>query len=173
MKPRTRSLFAQPLDFTAADETFRERFWSKVDRRGPGECWLWLAYRKPNGYGQFTVVKGTFMTASRVAMALTIGRPLLQGELACHTCDNPPCVNPSHLFPGSGSVNAFDSVEKGRANRAKGIAHPSAKLTEEQVREIRTHSDRFGLAEELGRSYGVAGNTIRSIRNGSNWGHVA
>ena len=165
--------FAAPLDLTEAGEAFRERFWSKVDQGGPDECWPWLAHRKSSGYGQFVVRKGVFMTSSRVALALTIGRPLDLGELACHRCDNPPCCNPAHLFPGSVVDNALDSVAKGRARRAWGVDHPSAKLTVEQVREIRSHADRHGLGVELARQYGVTKNTIYAIRSLKKWRHVA
>lgn len=170
MSPRR---FATGLDLTGVDQAFLDRFWSKVDQRGPDECWPWIAYRKPEGYGQFTLVKGTYITASRISLALSLGRPLATGEIACHRCDNPPCCNPAHLFVGSVLDNAMDSVNKGRARRAKGESTPSSKLTEEQIREIRAYPDRYGLLAELGRQYGVAANTIRSIRLGQKWSHVA
>jgi len=168
----TAKRYALPLDLRNADADFRERFWSKVDRRGPDECWEWIAYRKPNGYGQFTIRKGVYMTASRVSLALSNG-PLAARMVACHTCDNPPCVNPAHLFAGSGSDNAYDSVAKGRANRAHGEATPSAKLTEAQVREIRTYGAYRGVNTDLASRYGVSTTTIRKIRTREKWSRVA
>lgn len=165
--------FAAALDLTDVDEQFLERFWSKVDRRGPDECWPWLAYRQPTGYGQFTVRKGEFATASRVALALTVDRPLVLGEVACHSCDNPPCCNPAHLFVGTQLDNNADCRQKGRANRARGVGLPWARLDDEKVREIRSHPQRYGLYAELGRQYGVAANTIRAVRQGTKWRHVA
>ena len=170
---RRRVPFARPLDMTRVDEAFHERFWAKVDQRATDECWPWIAYRKPSGYGQFTVRKGVFMTASRVALALTIGRPLVQGEVACHQCDNPPCCNPAHLFPGTQSVNALDSVSKGRASRICGSACPSSKLTEADVAVIRSVPHRYGLNAQLAREYGVSATTIRKARQGKLWGHLA
>ncbi len=168
-----RQRFASPLDLTGASEAFTERFWSKVDRRGDDECWPWLAHRKARGYGQFTITKGEFVNASRVSLALSIGRPLVAGEVACHSCDNPPCVNPGHLFAGTQVENAADSVRKGRANRVRGEESPSARLTEEIVREVRSAPSSYGLCAELGRRYGVDGNSIRKVRDGRSWGHVA
>lgn len=165
--------WAGPLDLTNADDRFRARFWSKVDQRGPEECWPWLAYCKPNGYGQFVLHKGAFRTASRIALALTLGRPLENKEVACHHCDNPPCCNPAHLFVGDNRANILDSVAKGRANRARGVDTPSNRLTEQQVRDIRSHTGRHGLTTDLARQYGVAFSTIKKIRNYEKWKHVA
>lgn len=163
----------RPLDLTNVDQQFGDRFWTKVDRRGPDECWPWLAYRKPNGYGQFMLRKGFFITAHRVALALAIGRPLEIHEFACHKCDNRPCCNPAHLFAGTGLENALDKVRKGRGRWLRGAENPSARLTEEQVREIRTAPARYGIGTALSRRYGVATTTVYEIRAGRSWRHVA
>jgi hypothetical protein len=165
----TRTTFASPLDLTSMDENFRQRFWSKVNIGAPDACWEWTARRQASGYGQFTVRKGVFMTASRVSLALTIGRPLEAGEVACHKCDNPPCVNPTHVFAGTQSDNIFDCVSKGRAIRAVGEATSSNKLTEADVVAIRAHPNRYGLAAELARHFNVSDTTVRRIRAGKKW----
>lgn len=167
----SRRRFALPLDLTNADAHLRERFWSKVDVRGADECWEWNAHRKASGYGQFVLSKGIFITASRASLAMVT--PLGPREVARHTCDNPPCVNPAHLVKGTQVDNALDSVSRGRARRAQGEACASAKLTAADVLAIRAEADRYGLVEELGRKYGVAGNTIRSVRVGRTWRSVA
>lgn len=166
--PRT---FAHPLDLRAAPESLVSRFWSKVALAGRDECWEWKGYRKPNGYGQFTLRKGEFVTASRVSLALA-GVVLNAGEVACHSCDNPPCVNPAHLFPGTQSVNAFDSVAKGRARRVRGVEHPSARLTPELVSAIRAVPQYYGVIAELAREYGVSETAIRRIRRRVTWKEV-
>ena len=164
-------VFARPLDFTDQPPAFAERFWSKVNILTPNECWEWKAYRKPSGYGQFVVRKGVFMTASRVALALTLG-PLARGQVACHTRDNPPCCNPAHLFSGTQHDNAVDSVLKGRANRAFGMFTASSKLTDDQVCEIRKYPSQYGLAQRLAHEFGVSETAIRRIRNRMTWTHL-
>lgn len=163
--------FAFPLNLSGVDAQFLERFWSKVDRRGPDECWPWLAYRKPTGYGQFTLRKGVFVTASRVALALASG-PIDGDTSACHRCDNPPCCNPAHLFAGSQIVNALDCVAKGRANRSRGTAHRDCRLTEAAVRRIRSTAPHHGYKAELAREYGVSSHAIRQVLLRKTWGHV-
>jgi hypothetical protein len=78
-----------------------------------------VAHCKPNGYGQFTVSKGLFYGAHAVSYALAYGA-IPPNMSICHHCDNPPCVNPDHLFMGTQSDNAFDMLAKGRANRSRG-----------------------------------------------------
>jgi hypothetical protein len=79
------------------DERTKDRFWAKVDRRSPDECWLWLASLKPSGYGQFRL-NGKTAYGHRVAYELLIG-PIPAGLSLDHLCRNTACVNPSHLEP--------------------------------------------------------------------------
>lgn len=95
------------------ERTIEERFWSKVDRRGPNECWPWAASLGSRGYGQF-VYLGRPAPASRVAWIITHGHELTSEQFVCHTCDNRPCCNPAHLWLGSLADNLRDMFRKGR-----------------------------------------------------------
>lgn len=90
-----------------------DRFWSKVDRRNPDECWPWLASADQRGYGVF-YCDGKRQRATRVSWAIENGKPFPTDLDACHTCDNPGCVNPAHIWPGTPSENAKDALRKGR-----------------------------------------------------------
>lgn len=151
------------------DERFADRFWSKVDPTA--DCWLWTAHLKPQGYGQFTVRKGLFFGAHQVSYALVHG-PIPIGMSVCHQCDNPPCVNPGHLFLGTQSENAFDMVRKGRANRVRGVDHPSARLDETDVRAIRLAEPSPYFVSDLAIRYGVSTHAISQIRARKTWRHV-
>jgi hypothetical protein len=95
-----------------------QAFWSKVDKRGSDECWPWTGYHNHRGYARFSrrdkggPSKGH--PAGRMAWVLTYGKPFPAGRFACHRCDNPGCVNPAHIFPGTPLDNMRDMVAKGR-----------------------------------------------------------
>lgn len=87
-----------------------ERFWAKVKKTE--RCWLWTGGKSRKGYGHFKL-GGKHMRANRVAFELTNGP--LAGKMALHSCDNPACVRPDHLFAGDDIVNRHDAMKKGRA----------------------------------------------------------
>lgn len=146
--------------------TLAVRFWRSVDRSG--DCWLWMKALDRGGYGAIGADGGRkILKAHRVSWELHRGE-IPAGLFVCHTCDNPRCVNPSHLFLGTNADNAADMARKGRAPR--GSQRRLSKLTEEQVSAIK-HSSEKGI--DLARRFGVSQTQISVIRNGREWKHVA
>lgn len=121
-------------------------FWAKVKKGKPDECWEWCGSRSDKGYGVFCT-KGEHYIASRVSLQLSLGTPLPLNMQACHKCDNPPCVNPAHLFLGTNDDNIADMVAKGR-----------------HARQLRTHctkghpfdSSNTGIRKTDGTRYCIA-----------------
>jgi len=158
------------------------RFWAKVDTSaGMDGCWLWTgALTEAGGYGRFDAVKGQSGRAHRFAYELLVG-PIPDGLLVCHHCDNPPCVNPSHLFIGTAKDNVADMVRKDRVWRGgvpadrqpRGERHYMARLTEAQVRELRARAGAGEVQAALAREYGVADETVSAIMHRRTWAHVA
>lgn len=156
-----------------------ERFWDKVEKRGNDECWPWLAARMPRkGFEYGKIGSGTGgapLYAHRVSYELSVG-PIPEGLHVLHRCDNPPCVNPRHLFLGTNADNIRDAFAKGRVARPHGEAQANARLTETQVKAIRAEYRKgkkgYGFAS-LGRKYGIHHSTVRQIVTRITWRHVA
>lgn len=87
-----------------------DRFWDKVDKTS--DCWIWTAAKSAAGYGRFKL-NGRLVSPHRLAYEMAFG-DIPPGSDVCHRCDNPPCVNPEHLFVGSRSDNMQDCIAKGR-----------------------------------------------------------
>lgn len=176
-----------------------ERFWSKVDRSGgPDACWMWTAARHEFGYGKIRVQRKD-VGAHRVAWEITNG-PVPEGMFVCHTCDNPPCCNPAHLWIGTSTENAADRHAKGRSyggdrhwqrvhpelrlrgshhwshqhpsRVARGEAHGRAHLTADNVRAIRQRYAMGATLKGLAQDYGVTSQNIWNVVHRKTWAHV-
>lgn len=167
-----------------------ERFLSKVDREGPvagdlGPCWIWTAARNPLGYGAFGLC-GRVTPAHRASCVLH-GIEIPCGHIVCHRCDNPPCVNPAHLFVGTHRDNIDDKIRKGRQARGsrhssvthpervpRGDSHGCAVLTSADVIEIRRAYAAGGVTQEsIARLYEIHQGTVSAIVNRKKWRHIA
>jgi hypothetical protein len=108
-----------------------DRFWEKVDKSG--DCWLWTACLNNLGYGTF-MYNTTPIGSHRMAWLLTYGM-ITDGMFLLHSCDNPKCVNPSHLREGTHAENMNDMKQRKR------VRNGSSRLTDEQVEAIRSSAD--------------------------------
>lgn len=149
--------------------TIAERFWEKVDRSGgPDACWPWLAYCSPKGYGQFSNSNhGKHIGAHVFSFELANGfRP----PMVCHSCDNPPCCNPAHLFAGDTQINMEDMSKKGRSRVPHN--HPAKKLTNAVVKEIRfryiSRSRKHGT-RALAREFDISHQLVSMVASGERW----
>lgn len=143
-------------------------------------CWLWLGALDKDGYGK-TSVDGKSYRAHRLSLAFGLGREIGVGLYACHECDNPCCVRPDHLFEGTVVDNKRDSKMKGRDllagyqpghSMSVGEKHPSAKLTEEKVKDILIRSGLGQRNKDIAEIYGVSPSLISYIKTGKIWGHI-
>lgn len=157
-----------------------KRFWKKVNIKDDSLCWEWIAGRYPFGYGMFWI-NGSTVGAHRVSWEITYGE-IPDGMLICHKCDNPCCVNPSHLFLGTYRDNTKDMITKGRGrdewryeDYLRGEKCSWSKLTKEEVLEIRRSyikGKRGHGIRILSKKYGVAMYTIYEVVNNITWKHI-
>lgn len=136
-----------------------ETFWSHVDKSG--DCWNWTAGLDRDGYGK---VKsgGQIYRAHRLAWYMTNG---YTSALLRHSCDNPQCVNPTHLIEGTQKENMADMVLRGR--QSVGI---NKKLDYNKAKAIRLKRSKMKRSVlSLAREYGVDGHTIRDVLQGKTW----
>lgn len=144
-----------------------KRFWRYVNKNGPvhpiyGQCWMWTGPLRKGGSGYGYYYRDR---AHRVSWRLHFGEIPL-GICVCHKCDNPLCVNPSHLFLGTQADNNRDCYAKNRQNR-KGERNPNAKLTDFQVKEVRRRYVKGlgGNSKQLAAEYGILQTSLLAIAN--------
>ena len=139
-----------------------ERFWEKVDKKKAAECWPFMGSRDKAGYGWFNASPFCKGQAHRFIFMYLYG-PLKPGECVLHRCDHPFCVNPKHLWKGTGLENVADRTKKGRTH---------SKLTAIQVVEIRKLIMDGLTNPELARQFSISQTTIWRIRCGKAWNHL-
>ena len=149
----------------AADDpvALPERLTRHVRVNAANGCWEWMAYCT-GGYGRVSIA-GRLWLAHRAAYEAVKGS--CTGQHVLHRCDNPACINPSHLFLGDPASNAADRDTKKR--QARGERCGRAKLTTELVRAIRKSQES---APALAKRYGVGRETVRLVRTGETWRHL-
>ena len=174
------------------------RFWSRVDRAGPSECWPWTARRSPGGYGVFRLPVA-YARANRMAFLLSGGRFSPEAPICLHSCDRPECCNPAHLRAGSNADNIRDREERDRSakgirngahthpdSRARGMRNhrarhpeevrgtrnPNARFTEEDVIAIRARRGSGETLRSLAAAYRCSEPAISHIVSRRSWGHV-
>lgn len=141
------------------------RFWAKVIKGD--ECWLWTGAKNYNGYGAFRV-NNRNQFPHRFSWELHSGS-IPRGSFVCHSCDNPSCVNPKHLWLGSNSDNVHDMVRKRR--HTFGERNPMSKLTEKEVLEIR-RMGRLKSLSQISRRFSLGISTVSQILNRHRWKHI-
>lgn len=173
-----------------------QRFWGRVNKDGPlpdqskpwyfglDQCWMWLGALDDDGYGRISHAhkKGRTVRVHRFSFELH-GGTIPSGHSTLHRCDNPTCVNPSHLWTGTYDDNNQDMKAKGRNAKGdrqglrlhpeainRGEKHHNSTLTEEDVRAIRASTESGRV---LAARYGLKNrNTPNLIRSGKSWSHV-
>lgn len=149
---------------TVRDDTLSDRLRSRIDTSGgPDACHPWLAGTDPSGYGRLRA-RGENSLAHRVAYELLVG-PIPDGLSILHECDNPPCCNPRHLYPGTQQQNVVDMVARGRSHRG-------VKLTVDLVVAIRRLRGS-STQERIAARFGISRAMVSLIHSGRRHGRVA
>lgn len=133
-------------------------------------CWEWTR-AKPHGYGTLTVGRKT-RSAHRLAYQLGVG-PIPRRAHIRHSCDNPSCINPDHLFAGTREDNMQDCVRRGRHGgpppARKGEKNPASKLTSDKVDEIRRQLTQGSTQTKIARRFGISQSQVSNIKIGRQW----
>ena len=148
--------------------TAEDRFWSKVKLVDDAtSCWEWTGDCFPNGRARFYLDRDHGqINAARALWLMIYGDELLASDLICHTCDNPRCVRPDHIYKGNVGTNMADRMRRGRYNQ--GEANGRSKLDRIKVKYIReSRGDESDLS--LSHFFEVDPSTIRRIWENQTW----
>lgn len=145
----------------------RERFLLGISTEmNENDCWIWAKAKDKDGYGQFDN-----MRSHRFSYVLFKGE-IPVNMIVCHSCDNPSCVNPDHLWIGTHKDNALDRDLKNRANIARGSRQRMSKLTEEKVKLIKRRIAEGIRSCDLSKEFNISNQVISQIRHHKAWRHV-
>ncbi len=179
--PEQRRAHAKHAASFVKSQPLAERFWSKVNKDGPvpahrpdlGPCWVWTdACKKRDGYGIFSAkINGKWGThqAQRIAWLLAKGK-IPEGHGVLHYCDNPPCVNPNHLWTGTQLDNMRDCAAKQRCSkRWHEIGNPKCKLKQEDIAKIKAMVQEGKTRKEITAVFGITRGQIWRICTNKTW----
>lgn len=146
----------------------QSRFWSSVETAGDDDCWVWAKSKDRKGYGKFGVGSmkdGTrrIEQSSRTAWRLTNG-PIPDGLFVCHSCDNPPCCNPRHLWLGTCKENLQDMHAKGRF-------YAKSWTDKEKIKAIKILGASKTI-EEIANEIDVQPSFVSKVLRGASFKHI-
>lgn len=158
-----------------------ERFWDKVRVGNPDECWEWQGAVESFGYGfmwagpLYPYRKRHWIKAHRVSWEIHNGE-IPKGRYVLHKCDNPPCVNPNHLYIGTATENVHDRArrKRGKEHRQQGAANDNSKLTEADVRAIIVELQKLPRQSQssIAEKFGIKQPQVSRIMLKQTWKHL-
>jgi len=153
--------------------TFEEKFWARVDKSaGPDACWPWTGRKAFNGFPYGIVFHDhRHNLTHRIAWTFANG-PIPDGMKILHSCDNPPCCNPKHLFCGTQMDNCRDRDQKGRAYIMRGEEVHTAKATAADVAVIRTLFAAGETTTDIAFRFGFTRTLVYAICVRKTWKHL-
>ena len=141
---------------------------SKIDKSNPDACWVWTANTIKDGYGHVRE-NGKMKLAHQIAWERVYGE-IPENIKVCHSCDNPPCVNPKHLFLGTQKQNMEDMSRKGRHHDVAGYKHSRRKLSGDDIIAIRSIARGNNVfKKEIGQIFGISITHVTRIVNRESW----
>lgn len=150
--------------------TPKQRFYRYIETDPNTGCWEFIGTRNKRGYGVFTF-ENKKVPAHRFSYQIHVGN-IPEGRLVLHKCDNPPCVNPEHLFIGTQFDNMRDMVQKGRNANTKGTNNPRASIYDDSVIQIRDLWDTGASIKEIAIHFMIPKSTVRNIISNVTWKHL-
>lgn len=148
------------------------RFWFYVDTGNENECWEWERSKDGGGYGVFTTHKYGREKSHRISYLECVGE-IPEGLMVLHTCDNPSCCNPKHLFLGTNQENMDDKVKKNRQSRLFGGDNGRCQMSEKNIMSMRKdyRSGNFSYSD-LVYKYKISQTQVARIIKRESWAWV-
>lgn len=144
-----------------------DKFWSNVQKGNPDECWIWIGSPSGNGYGQLRFEGVTYRSN---VLSYLINKGNIPARMyICHTCDNPICVNPNHLFVGTPSDNAKDRQQKGRGRPMDGENNSNNRFTKESIIQMRSMFQKGYLCNEIAHIFDTNPEYVRNVVKRKVW----